>query len=541
MLKKLIPAYILSFVIAFTIFINEPIILYATNKNDLWFDFMTMLKPATILFISSFILVSIIYTLIKYLSKKDKAYNIILVISFIIYFASYIQGNYLLKDLPGLEGTTIVWKGFLVQNIITLFIWLILITTYIILVKKFSFEKVIKTSSKVAIVIFIMLLVSCTSTMLTTKKMFRKKYPLLVTDINYTDFSKDKNFIIFLVDAVDSSTFYKELENSKYKDSYKDFTYYPDTTSYYLFTRDSIPLILSGIPNHNEKDYYEYYNEAFDKSELFDNLINNNYDINIYDHELIWTTEKGKNVKNTTAVSNDVKVLNFARHNLKYVGYKYLPYCFKKYAKIENMDFNNSKDIDYTNSYSWDDIDNYKLIVNSNVTINENKQFKFIHVNGSHPPYNIDEELNRVEETKDGYNKEVSASIKLMSSYIEMLKQNGVYDNSVIILLADHGYTGSKNTLNKVNPILLVKGLNEINKKMIISDKKVSFLDLKEAYKELLNGKKSTDLFKDIAPDRIRTFIWYKFTKERKMVEYKLDGHAWNGEKAKKTGRKFNR
>lgn len=541
MLKKLIPAYILSFVIAFTIFVNEPVVLYASSKNDLWFDFMTMIKPVTILFILSFSFLSIIYTIIKILSKKDKVYNIILVISFIIYFASYVQGNYMLKDLPGLDGTTIVWTGFLAQNLITLFVWITLIVTYILTIKKYKFESVIKVSSKVTLVVFIMLLVSCTSTIFTTKKMFMKKYPILVTDMNYTNFSSDKNFIIFLADAVDSREFYKELERSKYKDSYKDFTYYPDTTSYYLFTRDSIPQILSGIPNHNESEYYTYYNEALDNSPLLNTLLENKYDLNIYDHELIWTSEKGRNVKNSTEVSNKVKLYYFAKNNIKYVAYKYLPYCFKKYAKIENMNFNYSRNIDYTNSYSWDDIDNYNLILNSNPTVEQNKQFKFIHVNGSHPPYNIDEELNRVKEDKNGYNKEVAASIKLMSSYIELLKKNNVYDNSVIILIADHGYTGSKNTLNKVNPILLIKGFNETNKKMIISDKKISFIDLQDTFKELLDGKKNPDLFKNVPQNRVRKFIWYRFTKENHMVEYKLDGHAWEGEKAVKTGKEFNR
>ena len=42
--------------------------------------------------------------------------------------------------------------------------------------KKFKFENVIKVSSKIALVVFVMLLASCVSTMLTTKKMFRKKY-----------------------------------------------------------------------------------------------------------------------------------------------------------------------------------------------------------------------------------------------------------------------------------------------------------------------------------------------------------------------------
>lgn len=542
MIKKIIPAYILSFVIAFTIFIYEPIVLYAANKTDLWFDFMTMLRPVFILFTASLIGLIVFFTIVKKLSKKDKVYNIILTISFIVYFASYIQGNYLLKDLPALDGTTIVWKGFLLQNLITLFIWIILIVTYILTIKKYKFENVLKVSSKVVIAVFIMLAVSSTSTLLTTKKMFMKKYPILVTERNYTKFSEDKNFIIFLIDAVDSKTFDAELNKSAYKDNFKDFTYYPDTISYYLFTRDSIPLILTGTPNHNEDDYYAYYNKAFDKSPLMDELIKNDYDINIFDHELIWTTEKGRVVSNTDVVSNQINTIHFAKCNLKYVAYKYLPYLFKKHAHIERMNFNYSKETsdNYDNAYSWDNIDNYKMIQNASVTKESRKNFKFIHTNGSHVPYNMDENLQRISEKKGTYEKEINASIKLVSSYIDLLKQNGVYDNSVIIILADHGYAGGKR-IGRQNPILYIKGFNEKNKSMNVSDKKLSHLDLVDGYIDLLNGKKSLDLFKNISNVRTRNFIYYAFTKENHMVEYVTDGHAWENDLVRKTGREFNR
>lgn len=540
MMKKLIPAYILSFVIAFTIFVHEPIMLYATNKTDLWFDFMTMMKPVILLFTVAFVALIIFYTVLKLLSKKDKVYNIILTISFIVYFASYIQGNYLLAKLPGLDGTTIIWKGFLVQNIITVVIWIALIVGYIISVKKYSFEKVLSISSKVVLAVFIMLLASALSTTFTTKKMFKRKYPILVTEKNFGKFSNDKNFIIFLVDAVDSKQFNDELSMSAYKDNFKDFTYYPDTLSHYLFTRDSIPLILTGIPNYNEKDYYEYYNEAFDKSPLMDELINRNYDINLYEYELIWTTEKGRVVENTEEISNAINTYHFAKCNLKYVAYKYLPYFLKKYAYIERMNFNYGKKTDLDNAYSWDNIDNYKMIKTLNVTKEDNKQFKFIHTNGSHVPYNMDGELHRISEKKATYKDELNASIKLISTYIDMLKANGVYDNSVIILMADHGYYDGER-IGRQNPILYIKGLNERNKEIKVSDKKLSHLDLIDAYKDLLDDKKTPDLFKNIPDERNRKVMYYQFTKENHMVEYETKGHAWENDKLHKTGREFNR
>ncbi len=38
----------------------------------------------------------------------------------------------------------------------------------------------------------------------------------------------------------------------------------------------------------------------------------------------------------------------------------------------------------------------------------------------------------------------MQASLKLLSSYIDMLKNNGVYDNTVIVITADHGYNNGE-------------------------------------------------------------------------------------------------
>ncbi|MBP3799428.1 MAG: sulfatase-like hydrolase/transferase [Bacilli bacterium] len=538
-MKKLKPAYILSFVIAFTIFIYEPIVLYASNKTDLWFDFKSMLKPMILLFIILFAFIMLFYAVINKFSKKKKVYNVILVISFITFFASYIQGNYLIGDLPPLDGTTIVWKGFLLQNIITICVWLIIIAAYILCIRKFKFDKVLDVSKKITLVIFIMLSVSMLTTLLTTKDMFLEKKAVDATPKYFTTLSSDKNLIVFLVDAVDSKTFEKIRKDSKYKDTFEDFTYYPDTLAYYPFTRDSIPLILSGVPNHNKEDFYNYYNKAMDKSPLMDELIKNKYNINIYDYELGWSTKKSENVTNSREVSNSIRTSRFAVHELKYVGYKYLPYFLKKFVKIENMNFNYTKTLKEESSYSWDNVDNYKVISKEKVEKDKQKFFKFIHVEGAHVPFDEDEELNKIDENEGTYEQKVASSLKLINSYINWLKENDVYDNSAIVILADHGYD-YENIIGRQNPILYIKGIDEEHD-MRESDKKVSYLDLANTFIDLMNGKKTDELFEDIDDDRERKFIWYEYTKENNMVEYVQTGNAWDKETAKTTGKKYKR
>lgn len=365
---------------------------------------------------------------------------------------------------------------------------------------------------------------------------------LKVTNRNYTNFSTDKNFVIFVVDAVDSRKFDKVLKNSQYKDNFKDFTYYPDTLSHYLFTRESIPLIISGAANYNEDDYLIFYNKAFDNSKFLDRLINEDYEINMYEHELNWTTQKARVTNNIVFLTNEEnRALYTIKCGLNYIGNKYIPFIFNIIPSIKYMNCNNtSEDLKEDELFSWDNIDNYNYILNYPVTKTDKKQFKFIHTNGVHPPYNTSSELTRVSEKNSSETKEMQASLKLLSSYIDMLKNNGVYDNTVIVITADHGYNNGER-MGKQNPILYIKGINEINTLMNISNKKVSHLDLADAYQKLLDGYKAKDLFLYIKDNRIRKVIWYVFRKEDHMVEYKLDGHAWETNKLKKTGREFNR
>lgn len=365
---------------------------------------------------------------------------------------------------------------------------------------------------------------------------------LKVTNRNYTNFSTDKNFVIFVVDAVDSRKFDKVLKNSQYKDNFKDFTYYPDTLSHYLFTRESIPLIISGTANYNEDDYLIFYNKAFDNSKFLDRLINEDYEINMYEHELNWTTQKARVTNNIVFLTNEEnRALYIIKCGLNYMGNKYIPFIFNIFPSLKYMNCNNAtEDLKEEELFSWDNIDNYNYILNYPVTKTDKKQFKFIHTNGVHPPYNTSSELTRVSEKNSSETKEMQASLKLLSSYIDMLKNNGVYDNTVIVITADHGYNNGER-MGKQNPILYIKGINEINTSMNVSNKKVSHLDLADAYQKLLDGYKAKDLFLDIKDNRIRKVIWYVFRKEDHMVEYKLDGHAWETNKLKKTGREFNR
>lgn len=545
-MKKLIPAYIISFVISFMFFIYEPVTMYATNVDDFWFDLSQLFSSTIVLFLISFVTISLIYTLIylinKKLSTKLYVYNFIIIISFIIFLCLYIQGNYLIGNLPPLDGTSINWNNYKAENIISLVIFILIILIELVVCKKFSLEKNVKLCGYVTLAVFAMLTVSlCTS--LATKDVFISKKSLSITEKNINTASNNKNFFMLVVDAVDSVEFEKVLTTHKqYKDTFNDFTYYKDTLSTYAFTRDSMPFILSGIWNENQSSYNDYYNNAMDNSILLNRLKEDKYSINIYDTEFAWNDKQVSIVENINFGLEKMDLIKLAKQELKYDLFKYLPYSLKKYSKIGNMNFalcrmnENNEDKEY---YDWGNYYFYSLVKNSQMEIKDNNYFNLVHIEGGHVPFYLDDELNVIE--NGTYQQKLASTLKTIDAYIKRLKENNVYDNSVIIIMADHGYNhNSDDILDRFNPLLLIKGINE-HHKMSKSDISVSFEDLNAAYMQLLNGESSDKLFQNIDSERNRRLLWYEYTKENHMVEYKQTGKAWDKSTLTKTGKVYDR
>lgn len=538
-MKKLIPAYILSFIICFMLFVIEPLSLFSINRDDFNFNLGHFVLPLVISFMLFFLIFVSFYTIVYFVSKKFSKkltfYNVILIISYILFILCYIQGNFLSYNLPRLDGTTVDFSIYLVDNIITIIILAILIIVYVICSIRYKFDKVINTSKYISIAIFIMIFTSFIPTLFSSS-LYEKRIIKYVSNDNINNLSKNKNFIMILIDAVDSTLFENILNEGKYNDTFNDFTYFRDTLSTYQFTRDSIPLLLSGKVNYNKTSFSKYYNDAMNSSTLIDKLIDNNYDINIYDEDIKWNTDKSSVVKNATVYDEKFSTICYVKEHARFILFKYLPYFLKGYSNFETFNYNYCKKDNNDNAF---DDDNLTLlnIVKSDINLIEKNNYSFIHIEGGHVPFDLDEELNRIE--NGTYKDKVLSSLKVVDLYIKKLKENNLYDNSVIIILADHGYESAEK-IARFNPVLLIKGFDE-HHKMSISDKAVVHTDLISAYNDLIDGKKSSELFSDIGNTRHRNFIKYEYLSENTMYGFETDGKAWESDKFKFTGEYYNR
>lgn len=539
MVRDLAPAFLIMFAVCFMLFVFEPLLTYSTNMVDFWFDFKMMIFPVLKMF-STFLLVGFLIILAIYMcnllfSEQLLVYKGTVLAGFAGFLLLYIQGNWLTGNLPELTGEEIVWRDHGgIENLVFLFALIFLTIVIIDRINKTNLDRVIRYAAMVSSAVFVMLIVSLIPTM-ATKGAFENKDSFIATTENFNTISTNKNFLIFLVDAVDSTAF-DEVYNSDedFQNLLDDFTYYPDTLGVFQYTQDSIPAILTGVLNHNETGFMRYSSNAYNQSALFRKLEQNGYNLNLYSTAVSWGGQREFPIENAASIY-DAKIdfTQFVKQEMRYILFKYLPYPLKRYSKIETLNFDSCKIIDSQKAYEWRNNAVYKSIQsNLKLKTQDGNYFQFIHCSGGHKPYDLDKDLNHI--SGGSYNQQTASALTLIRAYLQRLKDNDAYDNSAIVILADHGYwttgyaSGSQpyRSLQRCNPLLLIKGINEKHP-FTESDLPISYLDLQDAFSDLIDGKKSDELFPDVEPGRTRTFIWQQNSRKKyHMVEYATNGKA---------------
>lgn len=544
-LKDLLPAYIIAFVFCFMLFVYEPLVMYSTNQLDFWFDMALMIGPVLLAFLiffaSSVLLLTAAYFVNKAFAKEKEplVYRIITIVFFWVFFVTYLQGNMLAGGLPALDGSTIDWDAFRSKDIITLAVGVFGLAAVDFMLIKLGAKKTLKYAAGVSVVIFGILFVTLVYELISWNS-FARKDSIIATNENFNTISSDKNFVVLLNDAVGSSEFNSVLEeNPEYKEVFEDFTYYPDTLGCFPCTRDTIPVVLGGALNKNEMKFEKFSSKALNESPLFKELTERDYDINLYESELVWYGSKNFSISNSTDYKNyRLPFKSFFSEEVKYIKYKYLPYYLKRYSDIESMDFNGLVD-----KYLWDDHTIYKTVTKkTELDKQSDKMFSFVHTEGAHIPFSYDKDLNILPYNSGTYEQKIEATIKMVDAYIDRLKANDAYENTVIIVMADHGNTNlnsADDMLVRANPMFMIKGIGE-HHKFAKSDKPLSYLDLMDIYSKLLDGKTAEEATEDIPDKRERYFMWYRnFRLEDHIEEYVVTDKAWEWTKFKKTGREY--
>ena len=365
------------------------------------------------------------------------------------------QGNYLSIGMGKLDGRKqVVSVPFVIINIL---IWAFLILIPF-MIYRFNKEKYKDIVGFISAAILIIELVAITVSFIqaimiddgaTMDNRIHNRSPKIVSKANEFVFSKEKNYLIILADEYDSFCFDEAVRQQPDSiDGFDGFTYYTNTVGMYKYTERAIPFLLTG--EQTMEPTYENGRDSLFKA------IKNNYQMNIYASTDVFN-EKIYDEYSENIITREIDtstVINTGAILYRVTFMKYLPSVFRPLFYVYSDDFNNS--MFDMQSYSFYDLDFYETL-DSELYITDVPQFKFVYLYGLHDPRNVSADLTLEDNWSVSGDEQAIAVNKILSKYFKKLQENGVYDNTEIVLLADHGL---KDHDDGAYPLLMIKRAN---------------------------------------------------------------------------------
>ena len=521
---------LIAFALCFTLFIYAPYELYVTNQLEFWFTAGQMLPYVLGLFAAAFLAI----LLVLYIARRinEKLYNLVSAACLVALICSWVQGSFLVWDLPPMDGKPVDWGSFPVDRVCSIALWVIVIAATIILMKKLGGSRFVRLGSYTALAVAFILAVTLGTVFMTTG-LSDKSRELIATNEDMFTYSDDENLLILVLDAVDSTAFEQSMaRDAHYSEIFKDFTYFRNTVGGYPYSQLSIPLILTGQWYEAQESFADYEREAMRTSPLLQRLDEEGYRKSLYSDEgtLLAALDEGsfENLTTDRPVPSStfhmcklvvkMAIIKHAPWDLKYLGYD-LPGRLSEGEKHGGEDGKEYFDISNLVFYN-------KLKDESTVTASGEKRFKYIHLEGAHEPHRYDKYLNVLDSSP--YRDVIEGNFTMVDLFFERMKEAGVYDNTAIVVMSDHGSHNETDLRNmNQNPILLIKGRGEQHGELIVSYAPVSYDDLQQAYQRLLDGEGSDGVFDwHEGDERTRRFLWYEMADNSLLTEYEQTGSA---------------
>lgn len=479
-LKKMKQSIAVLFLPTLMYILLGPVEVFYGSNADFEFELkdfigLFLLIGAVLLVVSSII--------ISLFPQKIYIFIISLVTSFSI--LSYVQNMFLNKKLTGAVGLGLDWSKYKNYTVINTIVWVLGIT--IIMVCLYKIKQQLKSCVIISIILSLIQLTALVSIFVNlSSDRYKVSYYKLSVEDEYT-LASDENIIILLLDATGNQLFEEELE----KDSgliagLEDFTYYTNYDSLYMPTFPSVTHLWTNEYVDNSVTSQEYAYKAWhsDRCEnFFDEIHNNGYRIHFYVNS---QRELFRDVENLLGKADNVIIQEpkIDKKKLfvmleKYSIYKYAPYCAKPYFEVNPEHFRGVVLYDEANEIAEKCALYNEKLQDEGLKISKeyDKAVIYHHFDGVHGPTCIDEDGNYVpgdDTTLESQRVAVKGNMVFIRNYLDELKELGIYDNSTIIISADHG-----NVLNKkdMQCIFFIKTKGERHKQLQYNNAPISSQD----------------------------------------------------------------
>lgn len=445
-LSGFLPFVFISFVIISAIYLWGPTDIFFKNAAQLPYNYIALFKHIFIKTIIYTCLLSVFLYALSFIKVFDIGGRVIPAASAI---ALILCMNGLLFKVSGVMDGSEHIDIFSFTSILNTAAALVLISLSLIFYKFINEKKLYKP------ICFIILFANIASTVFSINSSVYKpiyngtsKVSLEAGDI--MQLSDKRNIVYIVLDTFDGSymdkILYNEADGDKYAEMFKDFTYFPNYSSIYPWTWATGLTQFAGAVYKNEIPFNEFAEKVLNSDKSLFSILSERGWRNILYME--------GNLRNYVyQINGDLLYNSLPPSDPNMIGsekageitglslYKVMPFILKNgYKKIQMKTSNSGK---------WD-FNFLNMVKNNSFQIGETPVFSLIHLKGAHPPYIVNEDIKLADNAT--FISQARASLKLTDIIIKKMKEAGVYDNSLIIVAADHG-----NVSLRSSSLLLIK------------------------------------------------------------------------------------
>lgn len=443
-MKKFALSFLNTFLLTFMLLIFGPAEIFFANVSQFEFVYGEFAGYLALAAAAAALVVSLLLTVLP-----DVLYRVVMSVIFGISLAGYLQIMFLNKqlDLLGLnpEGYQ-VGKGAAVGN---LCIWILVIAAVMVLalVKKEIWRKAVKYASAFLLCIQAVALVSLLVTARDEAYHHKTQEWHLSGEDQYVVSAKENVILIILDYFSNQSLLTVQSQYPDVMDCLHDFTYYNNTDCNYYGTFPSITHMLTGKKVDASIPVNEWCSNVWtdpDTLSFYEKLREENYVINLYTpdtHHICGTNDPEilsacfSNVTDS-AREADVFYKRLFKTMTKMSCYRMMPEILKNAFYTDGSEY--ADIITYKeNVINHNNSDFYRDLSEKRLTVDERSNYFIIqHLLGTH-------EYTTTPECTQTYNGTLEDTVRgcmvMVEEYLNQLREIDAYDNSTIIITADHG------------------------------------------------------------------------------------------------------
>ena len=442
--KRLLDGLVPSFVLTFSFFFFSPLEMVAGGEDQLLFTVGDVWLPLFVFSLLSGAILALLTSLFK-----GRAHTDIMAIMGAFCVAAFVQALILNRGMPEATGTSIDWTGYTRRMLLNLAVWgFVIVVALWMAVRRRTLSRAI--SVFVGVFLLLVQTVSLGTAVVAANDAGAGEQTVRMTEEGLFSVSPKKNTIVFILDTFDTTDILRVLQDdSTVLDPYTGFTLYKNSSGKMIPTRYAIPFLLSDTTPQLGQDFSDWYANPYADSTFLSDIKDAGYSVGIYSddgsvHNLDYIADETINIKSVSPA--DVSFRGTITILSKCGIYRSAPWIAKPFFWFYQDELN-QRVLDHgrtgldTTSYTEDDAAYHEALEKVGLSADDdggNGAFRFVHLLGAHAPYVIGEDGYKVE-GNSSLDAQCKGSLKIVADYIQQLKELGVYDDTTIIVTADHG------------------------------------------------------------------------------------------------------